>query len=204
MPEMDGIETYEKLKLIDGFDSFVIALTADAVEGSREKFLNAGFDEYIAKPINKQIFENVINTFLLTDKKYTSKQKSEDINNTSDANQGNIDYLMNNGIDVIGSFEILGDKNMYDDTLQDFLTDIPDKLEKIKSFKENRNMNDYAIYLHSLKSDSKYLGFTKLSELALQHELKSKENNYTFVDNNFNTLEEELNRVISVVKNYLS
>lgn len=60
MPNMDGIETYKKLKEIENFDTPVVTLTADAVEGSREKFLKEGFDEYIAKPILIDHLEEVL------------------------------------------------------------------------------------------------------------------------------------------------
>lgn len=64
MPEMDGIETLKHLKEIDNFNTPVIALTADAGDGSREKFLNAGFNEYIPKPINKRLLNEVIDKLL--------------------------------------------------------------------------------------------------------------------------------------------
>lgn len=60
MPGMDGIETLNHLKEIDGFNTPVVCLTADAVEGSKEKFLNAGFDEYIPKPIDRDLMDEVI------------------------------------------------------------------------------------------------------------------------------------------------
>ena len=64
MPEMDGVETLDYLKKINGFNSKVVALTADAVDGSREKYINCGFDEYIAKPINKKTLDDVINKLM--------------------------------------------------------------------------------------------------------------------------------------------
>ena len=64
MPEMDGIETLNNLKQIPNFETKVIALTADAIEGSKEKFLNAGFDEYISKPIDKSNLNDVILKFI--------------------------------------------------------------------------------------------------------------------------------------------
>lgn len=60
MPGMDGIETLKHLKEIDGFNTPVVCLTADAVEGSKEKFLGAGFDEYIPKPIDRDLMNEVI------------------------------------------------------------------------------------------------------------------------------------------------
>lgn len=64
MPEMNGIETLNNLKQIPNFKTKVIALTADAIEGSKEKFLNAGFDEYISKPIDKSNLNDVILKFI--------------------------------------------------------------------------------------------------------------------------------------------
>ena len=64
MPVMGGEETFRKLKEIEGFDIPVIALTADAVEGSQEKYENEGFVDYIPKPFSKmQIKEKLDKVF---------------------------------------------------------------------------------------------------------------------------------------------
>ena len=60
MPEMDGVETFKKLQEIDEFNIPVIALTADAETGAREKYLKLGFNNYIAKPIQIEILHNAI------------------------------------------------------------------------------------------------------------------------------------------------
>ena len=65
-------------------------------------------------------------------------------------------------------------------------------------------MTKYAIEVHSLKSDSKYFGFTKLAELSYNHELKSKDNDIEYVNNNFSELELEYKRILNIVGNYLS
>lgn len=64
MPGMDGIETLKELKKIDGFNTPVIALTADAIVGSKEKFLEAGFDDYISKPIDRNYLDELIKKIL--------------------------------------------------------------------------------------------------------------------------------------------
>ena len=64
-------------------------------------------------------------------------------------------------------------------------------------------MGNYAIVVHSLKSDAKYYGFEKLAELALNHELKSKENDIDYVVIHFNELKEEILRVTNLVQQYL-
>ena len=64
MPNMSGVETLHKLKEISGFNTPVIALTANAVTGMREKYLNDGFDDYLSKPINRDELNNVIAKYL--------------------------------------------------------------------------------------------------------------------------------------------
>ena len=64
-------------------------------------------------------------------------------------------------------------------------------------------MANYAILVHSLKSDSKYLGFTKLAELAYNHEMESKNNNLYYVTDHFTELMTECDRMVNLVKQYL-
>ncbi len=63
MPNMNGVETMHKLKSLNNFNIPVIALTADAMEGSREKYLGEGFDEYFSKPIVRETLEEVLAKF---------------------------------------------------------------------------------------------------------------------------------------------
>lgn len=111
--------------------------------------------------------------------------------------------LENNGVNVEVSLDILGDMEMYDETMTDFLNEIDEKLESIKAFKETMDMPNYAIQVHSLKSDSKYLGFTKLAELAYNHEMASKANDTDFVNSNYDELMNEANRIVSICKQYI-
>ena len=114
-----------------------------------------------------------------------------------------INMLKQSGINVEQGLEILGDMEMYDDTLKDFLEESNTRLPKIDEYKLNGDMPNYAILVHAMKSDSKYLGFTKLAELSYKHELESKENNIEFVNNNYDELIAEANRIINVINKYL-
>ena len=67
MPKMSGVETLKKLKEINGFNIKVVALTANALTGMKEKYLSEGFDDYLAKPINKDELNKVINKYLNND-----------------------------------------------------------------------------------------------------------------------------------------
>ena len=114
-----------------------------------------------------------------------------------------INILVNNGVNLDGSLEILGDMEMYDETMSDFLDEVEEKIESIKTYKDEGDMPNYAIQVHSLKSDSKYLGFTTLAELSYNHEMASKDNDVNFVDDNFDSLMIEADRIITLCKEYM-
>ncbi len=64
MPELDGIEVLHILEKLDSYDiPPVVALTANAITGMKEMYLNEGFDEYLAKPINISELDKIINKY---------------------------------------------------------------------------------------------------------------------------------------------
>ena len=113
-------------------------------------------------------------------------------------------FLRDNNVDMDKSLELLGDMEMYNMTLGDFVADVPAKWGRINQYKEEANMHDYAIEVHSLKSDCKYLGFMKLADISYQHELKSKEEDKDFVNANFEELTVEYNKTMKLVNEYLA
>ena len=207
MPKMSGVETLKELKKLPNFSIPVVALTANAITGMREKYLQDGFDDYLAKPIEKEELIRVFATLL-----HIENQKLEDttelldieeeVTKPSNANLYNEDYLRSHGIDIDHALDLLGDMEMYHMTLHDYLDEIDSKFEQLKDYLENKDMANYSILVHSMKSDAKYLGFMKLADVCYQHELKSKENNYDFCKDHFEEIEKELQSVLSVVREY--
>ena len=316
MPKLSGVDTLKRLKAeIPGYKIPTIALTANAISGMREKYLADGFDDYLAKPIEKEQLIQVVNQILgrsatediqlpeyfkntdinspairdniiavgadvvevetpkveiipvednieeiLGDKlernfkepamevipihvagkdtfdsssynKRISEKKEEaevldevspkeeiphidvvplvgidtDTGSSDDSNSVKHDrkYLEDNGVDVEHGLELLGDMDMYNMTINDFMSEVEDKWARIVDYKEKNDMPNYAIEVHSLKSDCKYLGFMDLADISYQHELKSKENDSEFVNNNFNELETKYKKVLEIAKNYV-
>lgn len=266
MPKMSGTETLHKLQQIYNFNIPVVVLTANAIDGMKENYIKEGFDDYLAKPIDKAELSRVLNKYLsgkiekqdifeslpasiftITDKdieeikelmpindieskekevKEEPKLEDNSINNNvveplrveevkvveepviieeniSFNNKGNKEFLISNDIDVSAGLELLGDIEMYNETLGGFLKESEQRLPKLEEYKNSDNMKDYAILAHAMKSDSKYLGFKKLAELSLDHELKGKENNSVYVKEHYDELINEANRIIKIVKEYL-
>ena len=111
--------------------------------------------------------------------------------------------LSSNGVDVEKGLELLGDIEMYNEIITDFLSESSDRLNNLENYKENNDMENYSILVHAIKGDSKYLGFDKLAELALSHELESKDKNTEYINSNYEELITEFNRIINVIKLYL-
>ena len=111
--------------------------------------------------------------------------------------------LINSGIDVNKSLELFGDMETYDETLNEFLDSVDDKVEALNKYKEASDAYNYAIYAHSLKSDARYLGFTKLAELAYNHEMAGKNNDIDYIYNNYESLINEVKRIVKVVCDYV-
>lgn len=114
-----------------------------------------------------------------------------------------VNMLTENGVDVQKSLELFGDMDTYNETLEEFLNGVGDKLANLKKYKEASDMTNYAIYAHSLKSDARYLGFTKLAELAYNHEMQGKANSVSYIYDHYDELMTETNRIIDLATSYL-
>ena len=114
-----------------------------------------------------------------------------------------VNILTNNGVNVAQSLELFGDMEMYDETLKDFLDMVDGKLQSLENRKSMSDMVNYAIEVHALKSDARYLGFTTLADLSYESEMKSKAGDIMFVQENHPKIMAEAKRVIEVAKQYM-
>ena len=115
----------------------------------------------------------------------------------------NSKILTDNGVNLEKSLELFGDMNTYNETLSDFLNDVENKLADIKKYKEAADMANYAILVHSLKSDARYFGFETFADMAYNHEMESKANNMYYVYEHYDELMTEAKKILSIVKKYL-
>lgn len=114
-----------------------------------------------------------------------------------------IEFLKANNVDIYKSLELFGDIETYNETIKEFQAGLDTKLADINKYFQAADMPNYAIYVHSLKSDCKYFGFMQLAEIAYAHEMQSKANNYEFVRANIDALFVEAKKVKQIVDEYL-
>ncbi len=115
-----------------------------------------------------------------------------------------IDLLKNNNVDVNAALELWGDIDSYNESLKEFKDTLNSKLASLENYKNESDWSNYAILAHSIKSEAKYLGFMKDSEVFLDHELKGKEGNKDYILTNFNTLKETVRNIVTLLNSYFS
>lgn len=116
----------------------------------------------------------------------------------------NINYLKENGVDIDKSLELFGDEKKYNNNLGTFLVGIHSSINKLIELLKHRDLANYAVYVHSLKTDARYFGFVALAEKAEKHEQKAKEGDMYFINGNINDLIGETNKAIILVQKYMN
>ncbi|WP_051656807.1 response regulator [Butyrivibrio sp. AE3004] len=185
MPEMDGVETLEAMQTLEGninSDTMCIALTANAVAGAREFYLDAGFKDYLSKPIDAARLENMLKEYLPSDKVILSEDtvKNSD-NNASSQDDSHIvssptvndirSKYDNSLIDIEVAIKNCGSEELANEVIEDFKTNLPGKTEAIRQYEASDDIKNFTIQVHSLKSSARIVGAGKLSKLAEDLEL---------------------------------
>ncbi|MCR5023241.1 MAG: response regulator, partial [Lachnospiraceae bacterium] len=178
MPEMDGMETFEKMHKMTEDESMcigipVIALTANAVSGAREGYINAGFNDYLTKPVDGEALESLIIRYL-PDDKYTLVNEEEGKNLQDDT--GLPEWLLNaDNLNTAAGIENCGSGSAYITALKLFYENSSVNREDIRKLYTEEDWKNYNIKVHSLKSSARLIGASGLSLLAEKLENASLE-----------------------------
>ena len=190
MPGKDGIETLKELKAAkDGpnANTPVICLTANAISGARERYLEAGFDDYITKPIDTAKLERLILKYLPEDKVGKSVPASA---KTEDESAGAAVVVIPDELKALEGQDIVsvstGLKNCkYLDTymqlLRLFYTSVDERAEELKTFCEEGDLKNYTIRIHGLKSSARIIGASELGEEAFRLEEAGKRQDTDYI-----------------------
>ena len=116
--------------------------------------------------------------------------------------ENKMEFLKQNGMDMDSALSYLGDYETIDEIIRDFYDGLDSQLQQLEDLKNQKDMANYAIYVHALKSNYRSLGLKEYEEDAYQHELQSKANNIEFVENNFNTLINDKERIKRIIEKY--
>ena len=114
--------------------------------------------------------------------------------------EAKLNYLRQNGVDVDKGIENTMDFETYNELLLDFSETFPQDVNKFNEFKAAGDMVNYEIIVHALKSNCRTLGFTSSGEMFYQHELASKQNDINYVNEHYNELINEVNRIHTILQ----
>ena len=187
MPDKDGIETLKEMKTFKdtpNSETPIICLTANAISGIREMYINAGFDDYITKPIDPDRLEAML-------LQYISKGKIAPPSDDEEDDYFIPDFIFKiDALDVNSGLIHCGSREAYMATLKMYLEAASQNAEDIERYWSVRDLKNTTIKVHALKSTSRVIGALKLGDLAEKLE-KAGDSGDT------ETLEKELGKLLS-------
>lgn len=165
MPQMDGYAATQQIREVLKLNVPIIAMTAHALAGEREKCLSRGMNEYISKPIKEEELFKLISNFGL-EKMSQIEIKTEEI-------IPNFQY-----IDLTYMHSISGGDQAFEKTVtQQFIDNIPDHLQQLTTAYQNNDFTTVKLRAHDLKSSIAIMGILPLLEAKLDRlEMASEQN----------------------------
>jgi CheY-like chemotaxis protein len=179
MPEMDGIEATAIIRAWEREHARqqipIIALTANAVVGMREMFIENGFNDFISKPVDVSKLDEVFDRWIIREKREevtVDRKCNSDKGSASDHNSPLPDIP---GVDVQKGVAMLrGNLDAYKKVLSMFCKDADERLQKLQIMLEADTLPAFIIQVHSLKSVSASIGAQELSSNAAWLEAAGK------------------------------
>lgn len=187
MPDMDGVETLRRMKLLEDNKCEnvpVIILTANAVKGAKEYYLEQGFDGFLAKPVTGEELEKMIVRHLpierwerpgsKKEKKKIKCEGKEELDITSkSSDELNIPEI--EGIDLNYARRFFPDEILLLQTMQQICHVMQENSERLEAFLQKEDLENYRILVHSIKGSTSMIGALALSEMAKTLEMAAAE-----------------------------
>lgn len=203
MPKMDGVETLERLRKQNGASRLtpVIILTANAVSGVRDYYIEQGFDDYMSKPINAVELEDVLIRFLpeelvlkseVNKRRYKVERKQkeeflpEEIRRALSVERINFE---------MGLEKVKGNIERYRGEARQFVINCEGRLSCLHEYIRTENVPAYTALIENVKEDAVLLGATELAEMAKEQEKMGTEGDLAFIKDHFTQLSKEYLRV---------
>lgn len=200
MPEMDGYDATRAIRAGEAGEENkqlpIVAMTANAMQGDREKCTNAGMDDYIAKPINLSVLQSALVKWIL----------KEDISQSSHSTQSHIESGSTDLPlwDETDALRRLGNNSaLLSKIMASFISDGPKLFAALAKALDENNSTDAQLHAHSLKGSSGNVSALKLYHISKHLEDAARNDKLTEVQERFDECEKTLNETLAVFKTYL-
>lgn len=199
MPEMDGIEAAEIIRRDcgeNGTAPVMVALTANAMEGMREHFLSCGFQDFIAKPLDRKEMNQLLLRWV--PEKYRQSEDMEEKHEPLDPVAVQID-----GVDMDAAMEFFsGDEESFIELLEIYCVDGRRKTDLLRELVESDILR-YQIEVHGLKSASANIGAMRVSDMARAQENAAAQGDREFISEQFPLLMAEYEMLLENIEQFL-
>jgi PAS domain S-box-containing protein len=194
MPNVDGFAATEKIRAFPNSKRNIpiIALTAHALMGDREKCLDAGMTDYISKPVSGQELVKKIDVLL-------------DIRKDDARNKESVSSEISPKLDKDRLKNVsLGDKEFEKDLLMSFLSDLDDKYKYLIELLADHDLAKIVEIVHSIKGSSYSIGAVKVGEEAYAIELSGKNNDWVNINARIEKFDKTIQETKEEIKNYIN
>jgi CheY-like chemotaxis protein/HPt (histidine-containing phosphotransfer) domain-containing protein len=205
MPDMDGIEATEAIRAWEREQEnykevSIIALTANAVSGMKEMFIEKGFSDFLAKPIDISKLDEMIDRWIPKEKREKGKEKKEIRNEESEKR----DEINIPGVDIQhGLYMTGGDMAIYREILNTFLEDTEKQLTSLQNVPDTTGLPRFIINVHSIKSVCGSIGAAEISTRAEKFEAAGKAADIDFIRENLPGFAEDLAKLLNNIAVFL-
>ncbi|MDR0853622.1 MAG: response regulator [Clostridiales Family XIII bacterium] len=173
MPEMDGVEATSLIRGLDSPDERyeklpIIALTANALTGSREFFLDNKMNDFLAKPIEMSKLTRILEKWLDPEKQHAQKRVIRETQESELPDLGDVDTK-------VGLRNVGGSIPAYIDIVEDFCRGAQDRADDVKTSLENGDIKRYRVLVHALKGATRSIGAQQFAFYAETMENAAKD-----------------------------
>jgi len=199
MPELDGVETTHIIRRFhpEYNDVPIIALTANAVEGTNEMFCREGMNDFVAKPIELRMLVSKVKQWLPSEK----IQRVMGGQGAGKKEEGLADLEIGD-LDVAFALKFLGSESLFWTVLKVYYRAIEKKAKLIKEMEEQEDWTGFTIEVHALKSSSKQIGAIALSEKAAALEKAGNARDSSFIHKRTDEMLEQYRGYLAILKPY--
>jgi CheY-like chemotaxis protein len=172
MPGMNGLEAAAAIRAISKNDRYyqnvpIIALTANALSGQREMFLQSGMNDFLAKPIELQKLHLILERWLPKEKQFYV----EELDEVESQAEERPEFFEIHGVSIeAGLGNTGGSLAAYTDILADFCRDADERMEQVRRYAESGDCHRYMTLVHALKGAARNIGALEFADFAAQME----------------------------------
>jgi len=203
MPKMDGYETSRQIRTGNSGERYqtipIIAMTANAMQGDREKCLSAGMNDYLSKPINTVLVYEKLKEWLLIEDIKAPNQEITKIN-TNEINPGLKSHIAWDKSDALK--RVGGNPVQLLALIELFLEDMPVQIAELQTAIEQANLDNIRRTAHTIKGVSSNLGGLNLQKLSAKMEADANNQSLDSASQQIEAIVEAYEQLKQLLLNY--